>query len=379
MNRDTNRDTNPDIGNEQVLNLADGENLTFELLNIDVAVVNALRRVILTQIESLVFRGFPHHSNKIKITKNNTKFNNEYIKHRISCIPIYEPNDARFESIKNTCEVRLSVANNDNKTLYVTTQDFKLFNKESNKEIKDHTLFPADPISGGYIPICCLMSKISETDEPEEIKMTIDFDTGIAKEDSCWNVVSKCMFVNMKDDAKIEKDVKRLALKEEDERDFRILDSQRIFIPFHYLMTVGTIGVYENQDIVIKACEYIKMKIAELNTFLTKQSALTETSFTHDKYGIFEDTTSIKPLYYIRIENDDYTIGKLIEKYLFYMFAKEIYYVAFKKDHPHDTHCYVHFAYKDIVDFDKIVNDLSQVTEQIERIYNKIEQSFRKK
>ena len=128
MNRDTNRDMTPDIGNEQVLNLADGENLTFELLNIDVAVVNALRRVILTQIESLVFRGFPHHSNKIKITKNNTKFNNEYIKHRISCIPIYESNDARFESIINTCEVRLSVLNNENKTLYVTTKDFKLFN-----------------------------------------------------------------------------------------------------------------------------------------------------------------------------------------------------------------------------------------------------------
>ena len=34
---------------------------------------------------------------------------------------------------------------------------------------------------------------------------------------------------------------------------------------------------------------------------------------------------------------------------------------------------------KEPVEFDKIIHDLSQVTEQIIRIYNKIEQSFRKK
>ena len=138
---------------------------------------------------------------------------------------------------------------------------------------------------------------------------------------------------------------------------------------------------HNNQDIVIKACEYIKTKITELNVFLGIQTGLTEPSFIQEKYGIFEDisTSSQKPFYYIRIENDDYTIGKLIEKYLFYMFSEDIYYVSFKKDHPHDNHCYVHFAYKEPVEFDKIIHDLSQVTEQIIRIYNKIEQSFRKK
>jgi len=370
-----------DIGNEILLNVSDGEVLTFEIVNIDVSVVNALRRIILTHIPTLVFRGFPHHSNRINITKNNTKFNNEYIKHRISCIPIYEPDDSRFENIINTCEVRVNVSNSENKTIYVTTEDFKLYNKETNKEIKDHTLFPPDQISNHYIPVCCLMPKISDTDEAEEINMTIDFDVGTAKEDSCWNVVSKCMFVNMRDEPKIEEEIKKLKMKEENEKDFRILDAQRIFIPFHYLMTVESIGVFNNQDIVIKACEYIKTKITELNVFLGIQTGLTEPSFIQEKYGIFEDTstTSQKPLYYIRIENDDYTIGKLIEKYLFYMFSEDIYYVAFKKDHPHDNHCYVHFAYKEPVEFDKIIHDLSQVTEQIIRIYNKIEQSFRKK
>jgi DNA-directed RNA polymerase subunit L len=366
------------LGHELVSNVNKGETLTFKIINVDVAVVNSIRRVILTEIPALVFRGFPHYSNRINIKKNNTKFNNEYLKHRISCVPIHVPDEKDFEKFKNNYEIRVSVVNGENKTLYVTTEDFKLFNKDTDKEIVDEHLFKPDPISNSYIPICCLMPRISDTDEPEELTMTIDFDIGIAKEDACWNVVSKCMFVNIQDDEKIEREVKRLQLKEEDEKDFRLLDAQRIFIPNQYLMSVETVGVFENEYIVIKSCEYIKFRLAELGAFLYKEGGLSEPSFIKDKYGLFEDTTtaSTEQMYYLRIENDDYTIGKLIEKYLYYMY-EEIYYVSFKKDHPHDTHCFVHFAYKTKVEVGKIIDDLNRVIAELTRIYDKIEQSFR--
>jgi DNA-directed RNA polymerase subunit L len=367
-----------DIGRELLLNIADGEVLTFEVVNVDVSVINSLRRVILTHIPTLVFRGFPHYSNKIQIQKNNTKFNNEYLKHRISCIPIFESNESRFENLKNTYEIRASVVNKENKMIYVTTKDFKLFNKETNKENKEHELFPPDPISNDHILICCLMPKISETDEPEELTLKIDFDIGTAKENSCWNVVSKCMYENMRDTDRIEAEVKRLGLKEEAETDFRILDAQRLFIPFHYMMTVESNGVFGNQDIVIKACDYIKERLTDLNVFLGAQTGLSEPTFVKEKYGIFQDKENMN-LYNIRIEHDDYTIGKLIEKYLYHMFSKEIHYISFKKEHPHDTFCFVNFAYKKEVEFDRIIHDLTQVTEQLIRIYDKIEQSFRKK
>ena len=45
------------------------EQLVFQFEDCDVSVVNALRRVILTQIKSVVFRGFPHEKNKIDILK----------------------------------------------------------------------------------------------------------------------------------------------------------------------------------------------------------------------------------------------------------------------------------------------------------------------
>jgi DNA-directed RNA polymerase subunit L len=221
------------------------------------------------------------------------------------------------------------------------------------------------------------MPKISETDEPEELTMKIDFDTGTAKENACWNVVSKCMYENMKDTTRIESEIKRLGLKDEAETDFRLLDAQRLFVPFHYMFTVESNGVFANQDIVIKACNYIKERLTELNLFLGAQTGLSEPTYVKEKYGIFQDTTP--NMYYIRIENDDYTIGKLIEKYLHHMFSKDIHYISFKKEHPHDTFCFVSFAYKKEVAIDRIIDNLTKVTEQLIRIYDKIEQSFRKK
>ena len=64
--------------------------LQFNLMNVDVSVVNSLRRVCLSNIRTLVFRGFPHEESNIDIHKNTTRFNNEFLKHRIQCIPIHE-------------------------------------------------------------------------------------------------------------------------------------------------------------------------------------------------------------------------------------------------------------------------------------------------
>jgi len=371
------------LGQEIVSNVNKGPILTFKMINVDVCVVNSLRRVILTEIPTLVFRGFPHYSNRINIKKNNTKFNNEYLKHRISCVPIHV-NETEFENYKNKYEVRVSVVNTENKTIYVTTSDFKLFNKETDKEIeqmegKPIEIFKPDPISNNYIPICCLMPRISDTDEPEELTMILDFDIGTAKEDACWNIVSKCMFVNVQDDEKIEAEVKRMDLKDENEKDFRLLDAQRIFKPNEYLFSVESIGVYDNDYIVRKACQYIKRRLTELSAFLTREGGLTEPSFVKDKYGLFEETTSTTPMYFLRIENDDYTIGKLIEKYLYSMFGKDIYYVSFKKEHPHDTHCLIHFAYKNTagvkVDIGTIIENIKTVIDKIISIYDKIEKT----
>ena len=76
----------------------DDDKLSIIIKDAEVCVVNALRRTILSKINTLVFRGFPYESNNINITENTTKFNNEYL-NMVSCIPIMENDDSKYNSI----------------------------------------------------------------------------------------------------------------------------------------------------------------------------------------------------------------------------------------------------------------------------------------
>ena len=66
----------------------EGDILHFTLSGVVVSFANAIRRTILSDIPMVVFRTFPHNENKCKITANNTKLNNEIIKHRLSAFLI---------------------------------------------------------------------------------------------------------------------------------------------------------------------------------------------------------------------------------------------------------------------------------------------------
>ena len=378
----------------------DGE-LNFELADTDLSIVNSLRRVMITHIPSLVFRGFPHKSNLINIIKNNSKFNNEYLKHRIQCIPIHYSIESNFEAMVNKYEVRLNVMNDTNNMRYVTTNDFIIYNKLTEQpittgEIKVKDIFPPDPISGYYIPICCLMPKISEGDEIEELNLTINFSIGIPKEDNCWNMVTKCCFENKRDEAAVEKYLKKdkdvvekyhkydpvaidtymkSTLTAEEETDFRILDAQRFYVPNHYIMKVESVGVYTNEYIVKRGCQYLISRLNEMITYL-KDAVIEDGFYNQPTFCIYMDTTTLNPTYCFYIQNDDYTIGKIVEKYLYNMYRADIYYVSFKKEHPHDTHCLVSFTYNSEISNEGVIDNLRNVTTELIRIYESISSKF---
>lgn len=363
-----------------VSNITENEgSYQFELANVDVSIVNSLRRVILSNIEQLVFRGFPHAENQLVFEKNNTKFNNEFLKHRIQCVPIFEKDVSKFDNfVKNYC-VKVNVRNDTNTRRDVTSQDFKLIQKDTGKAISESEtsiLFPPDNITADYILLAVLMPKVSETDEPEELSLTLNFTVGCAKEDSCWNVVSKCAYYNKPDDAKIKKTMSEKTMMEktkEERRDFELLDSQRIFVPNQFVFHLTTLGVFSNQAILQKACTYLIERMTEFSKFL-ENASFTKSQFGDlEPFGLYQSESG----FYLRIEDDDYTIGKLIENHLNLMFHKEIYYISFKKDHPHDSHCFVSFEYKNPVELEILTKHLSQVSTQVIESYKTISTYFR--
>ena len=63
--------------------------LSFRLSGVNVSLANGLRRIILSEIPTIVFRTAPHDKNRVDIEINTTRMNNELIKQRISCVPIH--------------------------------------------------------------------------------------------------------------------------------------------------------------------------------------------------------------------------------------------------------------------------------------------------
>jgi DNA-directed RNA polymerase subunit L len=349
------------------------EALRFELSNVDVSVVNSLRRVILTNIDQLVFRGFPHADNQLNFEKNNTKFNNEFLKHRIQNVPIYESDVTKYDNfVKNYC-VKVKVSNDTNTRKDVTTKDFKIVQKDTGKEIGEaetRKIFPADKITQDYILLAVLMPKVSETDEPEELNLTLQFSIGNAKQDSCWNVVSKCAYYNKPDDPKIKKAI--ADKPKEEKRDFELLDAQRLFVPNQFNFHLTSVGVFSNQEILQKACSFLIERMTEFSRFLERATFTNVQYGEMEPFGLYQSETG----FYLRIEEDDYTIGKLIENHLNLMYSKDIYYISFKKDHPHDSHCFVSFQYKNPVELETITQHLSQVSKKIIDSYKSISTYF---
>jgi DNA-directed RNA polymerase subunit L len=315
------------------------DHLEFDLTQIDLSLINALRRTLLTQIPSLVIRGFPHKENCIDITKNNTRYNNEYLKHRLSCIPIIYSNQKQFNKIIKDYVLKIKLKNDTMDKLTLTTEHIKLYNKEGKPNKGNIFLEPP-------IPICYLYPRISLSEPSEEFEATISLSIGTAKQDACWNMVSKCLFYNKEDDEKNETLLEQLP--EQEKADFKLLDAQRNYIEDAYRFVIETIGVYDNKTLITMACENLIKTIQEYSSYMgeVKITSYIPNIPQEGLFHIYKKSMIDKDvLYIIKIEDDDYTYGKLIEKYMYNKFSSSLKFVAFKKEHPHDKHSLIQIVF----------------------------------
>lgn len=315
--------------------------LEFDFKDIELSLVNGLRRIILTQIPSLVIRGFPHNENLIDITKNNTKYNNEYLKHRLSCIPILVSKQSQFKKIINDFVLKVNLKNDTNDKMTLTTEHIKLYNHAGKAVTYKGKLFLEPPI-----PICYLYPRISQSDPYEEFSATIKLSIGTAKEDSCWNMVSKCLFFNKEDSDENDKLLE--SMPPEHQEDFKLLEAQRNYLPNEYTFVIESVGVYNNKEILTMACSIL---IENLELFVQHMSEVNIKAYVPNipldgPYHIYKKKLADNDiLYIIKLEHDDYTYGKLIEKYIYKKYASLFKFIAFKKEHPHDKHSLVQMVF----------------------------------
>lgn len=320
------------------------ETLNFTLNGVNVSIANAIRRIILSEIPTVVMK-----PENCTITTNTSRLNNEIIKQRLACIPVHI-NDMNLPI--DNLKVSIKVKNDTDEIILVTTNDFRILNND--KEVNKDTLskiFPSDNYTHRYITFIRLRPKLSNDTQGEEIDMTCSLDIGNAKENSMYNVCSTCTYGNTVDpvlvnkawSAKKKELVEKGMAKEEidfEHKNWLILDSKRFFLQNSFDYTIETLGVFSNQKLVLIACSIL---INKLKLIIDKISDVV----------IKHSNTTIPNSFDIRLDNEDYTIGKVIEFNLYdnyYEGDKSLTFVGFSKRHPHDNYSTIRIAFKETSD-----------------------------
>lgn len=332
--------------------------LRFTIDRINVSLANALRRIILSDIPTLVFRTFPYAECKASITTNTSRIHNEIIKQRLSCIPIHMK-DADFPYKEYVLEV--NVIADGSEIRYVTTKDFKIKNKSSGKyltDVKVHEIFPPNQITGDYIEFMRLMPKTTEYSEGEQLTLTCEFDVGTAKEDGAFNVVSTCAYSMTMDpsmmdeswrlkEAELVKDGLQIGSKEMESqrKNWLLLDAQRLTKGDSFDFVIETVGVYSNSEIVSKAAQIMINKCMKFIQDI-------ESGENH----VIPTVSTIQNGYDIELKGEDYTLGKALEFFLHdkhYAEDQTITYCAFRKVHPHNPDSMIRVGFAEKVGTDE--------------------------
>lgn len=370
---------NPQISNVHI----NTETLEFRLSGVDVSVANAIRRTILANIERIVLN-----PQQIEINTS-LHFHNEIMKQRLRCVPVIPvengvlmTDEQIVDFVKNHA-IDIDVQNTESHKIYVTTGDFKIWSKENKQylpETRVREMFPAYR-DGYYIDLMRLYPSKGLTIPGEHFKARIDLSIDTAQHDGCFSVVSKCSYQNTPDPLLAEKawaDIESQDTTSTDEvkqykkRDFYLLDAERYYIPNSFDFIIETNRIYDNEDIVRRACSTLVQRFEYLGNALKDND---ETAV------VFKPCQQMDNAFDVILKNGDYTIGVLLDNVLFRQFGTvdgdgTLSFCGFVKEHPHFKHSILRMAFNKNQDEAFCKNLILNACEKIIECFNKLENIF---
>jgi DNA-directed RNA polymerase subunit L len=331
----------------QLVSKTEEDNLMkFTLKGVPLSAINALRRVIISEIPVVGFKTAPHDENQCEIFINTTRFNNEILKHRLSCIPVHIKDNSitKTPSIPlENYELVVQKKNDTSDIIYVTTEDFQIRDKNTGhflSKAERENIFPHSDITGDYIDFVRLRPKFTSGGEGEEISLKCAFSVMVPDESQyTYNSTSRCFFTNTIDaigrndgwEAKaIEiKNTNPDADMEFEKKNWMALEGNRYYKENSYDFELKTIGVYNNVELLNSAC---LIMINKLNRLITDYG---------DKVIVSSSISTLPNAFDVTIKNEDHTLGRVLSDVLYVSFvegSKRLSYLGFIKEHPHDNH-----------------------------------------
>ena len=362
-----------------VLNAVDNDdgNLVFQLSNADKSVANGLRRTITSDIPVVVFRTSPEEENNCVISKNSTRFNNEIVKQRLSCIPICI---ADPDKSVDTLLLEVNKENQCSEVVYVTTEDFRI--KETNtgkylSESETRKIFPPNAQTKCFIDFLRLRPPLADDLKGEEIALTCRFSRSSAKESGMFNAACTCSYGGTQDSDRVLQEWDKIQVKMEKDgapdeevmnakENWFLLDAKRYVIDNSFDFVIGGIGIYDNRALVRIACDVIVQQLSGVTAL--------------EGVSVEDSLTSMENAYDIALSNGDYTVGKLLEYMLydnlFQSKDRKITFVAFFKNHPHDASGVLRVAFVNETPKEEVKLTLQAASETTKAIFEKLKSLF---
>ena len=307
----------------------------FTISDIDLSIVNSIRRTILTNIDNVAFHFNVKHKNPeesgIYIKENDSPLHNEFLAQRISMIPIHLTSEQIENWNTDDYDFEINVENNSETFKEVTTKDIivKYKNKEESK-LRDQ-MFPKNKITGDYI----IITKLPPTKDTTKLICSLKADKGTAEESACWATTSLCTFYNQIDENINKKNLQKFIEKNEKLSEkqatlrYNTLEYQRAFHknefnePDKFVFKLESECMLSPEEIFSQSLKYLISKIDRL------------INFDEDKITVSNEDN----FYKIILNEETHTIGNLLQSLMYNIHVREkrsqfISFVGYFVPHP---------------------------------------------
>lgn len=331
--------------------------LSFDLNNnikdIKISLANAIRRTIISDIPTYAIN-----ENEVIFYENSSMLNNEFLKHRLSLIPINcELEDINYDNLIISCKK----TNSEETITSVYVKDFIIKDSLKNEELDIFKIFKYHNI---------LFAKL-------QYNQTIYFDAKLIRNNleyggSVFSPVSVCMYT-FKTDEKMVKSITE-DMDEYEKRRFYTQEVERIYSkneigePYAYQFSIEANGFYQPKTILFFGLEYLIKRLNNVKIeFRNKKSKKISLVYNNDNPDFFE----------FLIDHENETVGNLMSTYMTYY--ENVFYCGYVIEHPLNNNILFRIKLKEnntlentiiLIEgcFDMLINILEKLIDEFRKI-----------
>jgi DNA-directed RNA polymerase subunit L len=341
--------------------------LKFVIKDVDLSIVNAARRIILSEIETAAFAFEAYEDNDIVFHKNTCALHNEFLGHRLSLLPLYFNEDELDNFNPPQYRFILKKKNIGSAILPVTTADFEIYDendKKYNQAFHDR-IFPANSITKDHILITKLKPNLYDATKGEEVDIECRASIGIGKTHARWNPVSKCTY-NFTIDEKKVKEAQKTAV---DKNKMETLDKYRYYIvnkyqePCSFDFEIETECGIPPKSLFRRALQILVAKVESFSQNL-----------------VIDKSTSVDNFFTLTIINESHTLLNVLQCLIYNKWFHDtapssnvLEFIGYHQSHPLDNKMILKLKFKDesidpksflVTECGRIISHINELVEQ---------------